>query len=280
LDKRKLPAVPRSRAPVKSKSAKHGKSARPKPLTKGLSDSQLMAALRRTRPEKYGAEKGTTPPATATQAGLTVSDSVNASASARKRTEREDLALQELLDAARCTAEPLADPSTRRNEVNRMFREAVGVKNTDLADHLLVQIATSMNWGQYSTDAEKFFGAIALMQEIKPTNVNETLLACQMIGVHHAAMRFLQLATLPDQTFEGKGANVSRATRLMRLFNEQSDAMAKLRGKTFQQKVRVEHVHVHEGAQAIVGSVVTPRAEVGGGVTNESEGRPHAPRSG
>jgi hypothetical protein len=41
----------------------------------------------------------------------------------------------------------------------------------------------------------------------------------------------------------------------MRVFNDQLEAFAKLRGKTFEQKVIVRHVHVHEGAQAIVGSV-------------------------
>jgi hypothetical protein len=41
----------------------------------------------------------------------------------------------------------------------------------------------------------------------------------------------------------------------MRLFNEQLEAMAKLKGKAGQQKVTVEHVHVHKGGQAIVGAI-------------------------
>ena len=50
-----------------------------------------------------------------------------------------------------------------------------------------------------------------------------------------------------------------RATRLMRIFTEQLDAMAKLKGKSGHQKVTVEHVHVHKGAQAIVGAVTTSK---------------------
>jgi hypothetical protein len=42
------------------------------------------------------------------------------------------------------------------------------------------------------------------------------------------------------------------------------------RGKG-QQKVTVEHVHVHEGGQAIVGNVLA-----GGGVASKPEGQPHA----
>ena len=38
-----------------------------------------------------------------------------------------------------------------------------------------------------------------------------------------------------------------------------------------QQKVTVEHVHVHAGGQAIVGAVETP-----GGVASENEGQLHA----
>lgn len=53
---------------------------------------------------------------------------------------------------------------------------------------------------------------------------------------------------------------VASATRLMRLYTEQLEAMAKLKGKSTQQKVIVEHVHVHSGGQAIVGAVRTPRS--------------------
>jgi hypothetical protein len=70
---------------------------------------------------------------------------------------------------------------------------------------------------------------------------------------------------IPNQTFEGKDASLLRATRLMRLFNEQLEAMAKLKGKTGQQKVTVEHVHVNAGGQAIVGAVTAGKGNQGGG---------------
>jgi ATP-dependent Clp protease adapter protein ClpS len=37
--------------------------------------------------------------------------------------------------------------------------------------------------------------------------------------------------------------------------------MAKLKGKGGQQKVTVEHVHVHKGGQAIVGEIRAEQAE-------------------
>ena len=57
------------------------------------------------------------------------------------------------------------------------------------------------------------------------------------------------------QTSEGVDANVLRTTRLIRLFNEQVETMAKLKGKGGQQRAVVEHVTVAAGGQAIVGSV-------------------------
>jgi len=62
----------------------------------------------------------------------------------------------------------------------------------------------------------------------------------------------LNCATAEGETAESRDANGRRATRLMHLFNEQMQAMSRLKGKTGQQKVRVEHVHVHEGGQAIL----------------------------
>ena len=62
-----------------------------------------------------------------------------------------------------------------------------------------------------------------------------------------------------------------RATRLMRLHLEQIEAMQKLKGKAGQQKVTVEHVHVHEGGQAIVGAVSSTKGEGDGGGNSDAE---------
>jgi hypothetical protein len=78
----------------------------------------------------------------------------------------------------------------------------------------------------------------------------------QMVGAQRLAMRFLAQATREGQTPVVVDANVLRATRLMRLFTEQVETMAKLKGKGGQQRVVVEHVNVAAGGQAIVGTVI------------------------
>jgi hypothetical protein len=50
----------------------------------------------------------------------------------------------------------------------------------------------------------------------------------------------------------------------MRLFNEQVETMAKLKGKIGQQRVVVEHVNVAAGGQAIVGTVIPGGRRTGG----------------
>lgn len=68
-------------------------------------------------------------------------------------------------------------------------------------------------------------------------------------------MRFMKMVLIKEQPVDFVDQNVNRASKLMRTFTAQLEAMQRLRG-TNQQKMTVEHVHVHEGGQAIVGNVV------------------------
>jgi len=76
---------------------------------------------------------------------------------------------------------------------------------------------------------------------------------------------------IPEQTFEGRHEALNQANKLTRSFAALADALNRHRGKG-QQKVTVEHVHVHSGGQAIVGAVATP----GGGASSKVEEQPHA----
>ena len=76
---------------------------------------------------------------------------------------------------------------------------------------------------------------------------------------------------LPDQAFETRQGNLNQANKLSRTFSTLLEALNRHRGKG-QQKVTVEHVHVHEGGQAIVGNVETR----GGRFTPKSKEQPHA----
>src|SRR5258705_12256610 len=71
-------------------------------------------------------------------------------------------------------------------------------------------------------------------------------------------MECYRRAMLAEQTFEARRENLSQANKLSRTYAALLDALNSHRGKG-QQKVTVEHVHVHSGGRAVVGMVQTPR---------------------
>ena len=95
---------------------------------------------------------------------------------------------------------------------------------------------------------------MAILNGIQPQDEIEGMLAVQMIGVHNLAMETLKRAMLGGQNDKGKELNVYQATKMLRTFIAQMDALKKYRTGG-QQKMIVKHVHVNAGGQAIVGTV-------------------------
>src|SRR5262245_23500081 len=71
------------------------------------------------------------------------------------------------------------------------------------------------------------------------------------------------------QQFDSAG---NMAVKLLRTYVMQAEALAKLR-RGGEQTIRVEHVHVYPGGQAVVGNVTT---QSGGGGAEENGGQAHA----
>jgi hypothetical protein len=76
---------------------------------------------------------------------------------------------------------------------------------------------------------------------------------------------------IENQTLQGRQENLNQANKLSRTHAMLLETLNRHRGKG-QQKVTVEHVHVHEGGQAIVGNVETQ----GGEFARKSKEQPHA----
>lgn len=116
--------------------------------------------------------------------------------------------------------------------------------------------------GRYLTTVRPAFGAdaetetnalLAMLDGAKPKDEIEALLVLQIAATHRHAMAQLQKAAAALY-IDGMAAHGNLATKLQRTMVAQIEALAKLR-RGGEQTVRVEHVHVHAGAQAIVGSV-------------------------
>ena len=138
--------------------------------------------------------------------------------------------------------------------------ESFGTPDNELQMFLLNQVVqtfkgcvSSEGFGYDRLD-EFTNNAMALLNGIQPQDEIEGMLAVQMIAVHNMVMETMKRAMITDQTFEGTEAYVNHATKMLRTFTTQMEALKRYRTGG-QQKVTVEHVHVNEGGQAIVGVV-------------------------
>jgi hypothetical protein len=84
----------------------------------------------------------------------------------------------------------------------------------------------------------------------------------RLAATHSLAMDMLGRARRA-QTVEQLQAHGALATKLLRTFTSQTEAPAKIK-RGGEQTVRVEHVHVYPGGQAIVGVMSTRKGEGGG----------------
>lgn len=105
-------------------------------------------------------------------------------------------------------------------------------------------------------DTEKAFNFIAsFMHGVKPGDETEGILVAQMAGTHNLIMKCLKEAVNPGQFPAITNDYTLRACKLMHVFLKQLEVLEKYRGKTSHQKVIVEHVHIHQGGQAVVGHI-------------------------
>jgi len=145
-------------------------------------------------------------------------------------------------------------------EVREIQRNATGVKGSNFAQRLVTNAASlllSETEKKEGDRVELLLGILEGIEEFEPKNGIQAMLSVQMLGVHEVALKFLRNATREGQTYGNANMHVNWAARFMKLFVEQTEAMAKLKGTAGQQKVTVEHVTVNSGGQAVVGNVET-----------------------
>jgi hypothetical protein len=150
----------------------------------------------------------------------------------------------------------------------------IGGSRSDNWNNLVANQTVNALWLKHSDPAtrDKQCGAtVAALAGIGPKDELEGMMAAQLIAAHNAAMECYRRAMLGEQTFEGRREALAQANKLSRTYATLLEALNRHRGKG-QQKVTVEHVHVHAGGQAVVGVVETH----GGGDFVKSEDQPHA----
>jgi hypothetical protein len=132
----------------------------------------------------------------------------------------------------------------------------LGFKNKVTNDELLSQALCATPLYEQTID-QHLYSMADMLQRIGPRDGIEAFLAVQMVPVHQLAMASLGNAMKPGQASEVIDASVNRATKLLRAFTAQVEALDRHRRPSGQQMV-VGNVNVNDGGQAIVGPVNHP----------------------
>src|ERR1700730_12995078 len=173
------------------------------------------------------------------------------------------------VDDKKATTIVANDPDDLKGTLKR-----IGGSQSDHWNNILVNQTIQTLWIKHSekeAQDRQYGAAVAALVGIGPKDELEGMIAAQLLAAHSAAMECYRRAMFGEQTFEGRRENLGQANKLSLTYAVLLDALNRHRGKG-QQKVTVEHVHVHSGGQAVVGMVETP----GGGDRRKSEDQPHA----
>src|SRR5215831_7707240 len=180
---------------------------------------------------------------------------------------------------------PKSEPEVHVHDVSKLrgHLKVIGGSMSDDWNNLVANQTTRTLWFFADSDPEEIrrerHAAVDALMGIKPEDELEGMIAAQLIACHNASRECYRRAMIGEQTFEGRRENFSQANKLSRTYAALLDALNRHRGKG-QQKVTVEHVHVHSGGQAIVGTVERPPTANSSRAENQHDARQitHAPQ--
>jgi len=130
--------------------------------------------------------------------------------------------------------------------------QAFATTDMDLILALLLQTKLATGFNPLGSEGHHYI--VAAVHSLGARDGVEALLATQMVAVHNLAMNCLANASVKEQTERGLELYANRANSLLRTFTAQMEALKKYRSRG-EQHCTVEHVHVHSGGQAVVGTI-------------------------
>lgn len=158
-----------------------------------------------------------------------------------------------------------------RNAVDLLdsqIMEATGTADRNAGLRLLINICKTIAPTTKKEVAVQLVELTHSMRTLAPQDEYEGQLVAQLIVLHEHAMDWLGRAIRTERV-DFANVYLNGASKLLTRHHETLEALLKYRRKG-EQRVHVEHVHVHSGAQAIVGNVT------GGGLKPQIEEGPHA----
>ena len=145
-------------------------------------------------------------------------------------------------------------PDGERRDWWERLKAALGSCSSAFVNASLMQLQAAARLPTSGVSEIAVNAALAMIEAAAPRNEIEAALAIQMACSHMAAMAVLGRlggAVGHEKRIACLG---TAAARLMRAYATQVEALRRLRVGG-EQHIRVEHVHVHEGGQAVVGSI-------------------------
>jgi hypothetical protein len=154
-----------------------------------------------------------------------------------------------------------------RRIADLLLMEALGTTSADFSNGIINGVVNATTVGATPTEAKINF-AMAAIRGIAPRDELEAMLAAQMTVVHMALMTSGRSLTNTG-TLQHLEAYERTFNKLARTFASQLEALKRYRTGG-EQTVRVEHVTVSEGGQAIIGNV----SHGGGGSIKKTRSTP------
>jgi hypothetical protein len=136
----------------------------------------------------------------------------------------------------------------------RRLNKVLGTISSDFTNAALFQIQAACRSPFGGISELSMNAALAMIEAAAPKDEIEGALALQMACTHTAAMAVLAKMDIAFATERRVAAFGSTAARLMRAYATQVEVLRRLRHGGLQ-VVRVEHVHVNDGGQAVIGNV-------------------------
>jgi len=139
------------------------------------------------------------------------------------------------------------------DKIVKKFADAFGTTDLDIisltTNDLINILPSSLRENAMLRNA-----AFAMVHDLNPTDTFERMIVVQMVACHFMIMEFSSMSMTSTYSEDVIDKYVNRVAKLLRAYNNHSEALQKYRGKG-QQTIQVQHVNIQDNAQAVIGSV-------------------------
>jgi hypothetical protein len=151
------------------------------------------------------------------------------------------------------------------------LKQALGTSSSDFVNASLLQLQAAAQLPCGGISEMALNAALAMIEAAAPRDEMEVALAIQMACTHAATMSVLTRLGGGHGTERRVASLGSAAARLLRAYSAQVEVFRRLRHGG-QQHVRVEHVYINNGGQAIIGNVTPAKSGASGSLEHSASG--------